>query len=348
MKTSAIPRLVGGFLLCLVTHAVAEPPKPPVGFRWIPNPAFTDEFDGTKLDADKWHDHHPRWRGRAPAMFVPDTITLKDGMMQIRNRMLDQPDGPFTIAGGAVVSKSEEAFFGYYECRMKASAISMSSTFWMSNRGRQTEHGRVSLELDIQETVGGPTRLPRFALTMNSNTHVWLGGDSTAKGNHVEVSPSTSEAFHTYGAWWVDATTVHFYHNDKLVGTVHPDTRLSETPFDQPMHVNMVTETYDWETPPTPEEVNNPEINTTYYDWVRAYTLTPAGEPLSYAEFRKLQTTPREWKDDQGMTSELALLIKVEDDMVHLRTRDKSVLRIPVKALCAEDRHILHRISLMK
>ena len=44
------------------------------------------------------------------------------------------------------------------------------------------------------------------------------------------------------------------------------------------MHVNLVTETYDWETPPTVEELNDDSINTTYYDWSRAYVLVPAGE----------------------------------------------------------------------
>jgi hypothetical protein len=39
------------------------------------------------------------------------------------------------------------------------------------------------------------------------------------------------------------------------------------------MYMHLVTETYNWETPPTVEELNNDEINTTYYDWVRSYKL---------------------------------------------------------------------------
>lgn len=76
-------------------------------------------------------------------------------MLRIQNRMLAKPDGAFTIGGGAVVSKSKQAFHGY-------------------------------------------------------------------------------------GAWWVDANTIHFYCNDQHVGTVHPVTTHSKTPFDQPMHINMV------------------------------------------------------------------------------------------------------------
>ncbi len=44
------------------------------------------------------------------------------------------------------------------------------------------------------------------------------------------------------------------------------------------MHLNLVTETYDWETPPTPEELGDDSINTTHYDWVRAYVLVKKEE----------------------------------------------------------------------
>lgn len=292
-------RWFGILLSGLTLNAAASPPKPPEGFQWQLNPAFSDEFDGATLDTGKWHDHHPRWRGRPPAKFVPEAVSVKDGRMQIRNRMLDKPDGRFTIGGGAVVSKSQDALYGYYECRMKASSISMSSTFWMSNRGKKTKNGRLALELDIQETVGGPKRARKKDRTMSFNTHVWLDGKSHAKGGHADVSPPTNEAFHTYGAWWVDAMTIHFYCDDKHVGTIRPDTRFSSTPFDQPMHLNMVTETYDWETPPTPEEVNNPKINTTYYDWVRAYTLVPAKKP-----FLKDPDHTKTWILDQRFSDE--------------------------------------------
>ena len=54
---------------------------------------------------------------------------------------------------------------------------------------------------------------------------------------------------------------------------MHPDTTYSKTPFDRPMYMHLVTETYNWEAPPTEEELLNDEINTSYYDWVRAYVL---------------------------------------------------------------------------
>jgi beta-glucanase (GH16 family) len=270
--TSMTAILLGG----IIHRAPAKPPPAPQGFRWVANPAYSDEFHGTALDRNKWHDHHPYWQGRPPARFLPENVSVEGGFLRLTNGMLDEPDGTFTLGGAAVVSRQSEAFFGYYECRMKASGISMSSTFWLNNRGRRIPGtGYVRQELDIVETVGGAKKNRQFRHRMHSNTHVWHNGKSTAIGSTAPLSPPADEAFHVYGCWWENATTVHFYLNNEHVGTVHPSTHLSETPFDQPMHLNMVTETYDWEIPPTSEEVKNASRNTTLYDWVRAYTLEP-------------------------------------------------------------------------
>jgi L-alanine-DL-glutamate epimerase-like enolase superfamily enzyme len=93
------------------------------------------------------------------------------------------------------------------------------------------------------------------------------------------LDPPSGEAFHTYAAWWVDANTVKHYLDDEYKFTLHPKTNISATPFSHPMHVNMVTETYDWQKPPTLEAVTNASINTVRYEWVRAYTLVRNAVP---------------------------------------------------------------------
>jgi beta-glucanase (GH16 family) len=265
---------------------LADPPPAPEGFRWEPDPRFTDEFDGALLDPGKWHDHHPRWRGRPPAKFVPSAVSVTNGCLVIRAGVLEEPDGAFTLSDGAVVSRSEEAFHGYYEARMKASQISMSSTFWMSNRSVREGDASVSHELDITETVGAPEAGPPWAREwnrfMNSNTHYFRSvrgaKENLATPGKAPLDPPAGETFHTYGAWWVDANTVHFYLDDEFVFTLRPSTKYSTTPFDRPMHVNLVVETYDWMAPPSIEDVTNPAINATRYDWVRAYRLQALGE----------------------------------------------------------------------
>ncbi|WP_168564903.1 family 16 glycosylhydrolase [Crateriforma spongiae] len=267
------------FLFAFQSIAVAEPPTPPEGYRWVPDPRFTDEFDGDQLDADKWYDHHPTWKGRSPAKFMASAVSIVDGKLRIRNSVLDHPDGPYTIAGGAVCSKSNQAHFGYYEVRMKASQVSMSSTFWFSNRGRKVGDRWIAQELDVQETIGGPKKHPNRPFGMFSNTHVWIRENgkkySKSQPGQSEFKVSAADEFHIYGVWWVDANTAHFYHNDEFQFTLHPDTSIVSEPFTDPMQLNMVTETYNWETPPTPKELSDDTKNATYYDWVHGFRLEP-------------------------------------------------------------------------
>jgi hypothetical protein len=215
-------------------------------------------------------------------MFVPSAITVSNGLLAIRNQMLPEPQGEFTIACGSVVSRSEQAHYGYYECRMKASSISMSSTFWFSNRSEKEQDGSSSQELDVTECIGG-SRNKRFRTRMNSNTHYFVRSkkgekQDDAKGNSVELDAAVDAKFHVYGAWWVDANTIHFYHDNQYAYTINPSTKFKDKPFSRPMFMNLVTETYDWEPPPSAGDLADDTRNTTYYDWVRAYTLKPAAK----------------------------------------------------------------------
>ena len=204
-------------------------------------------------------------------------------MLQIRNSVLEG-DARYNIAGGAVASVANDGHYGYYECRMKASGISMSSTFWMKNLPNEGDCPHDRQELDIVETVGMQKTGWDFRNFMKSNTH-YMRVDCNGKrlptasaGGSCPISPAANEAFHVYGCWWVDANTIKFYHNGEYKFTVHPDTSLNPEPFSRPMYMHLVTETYNWESPPTVQELCNDEINTTYYDYVRAYTLVKEEE----------------------------------------------------------------------
>lgn len=292
------------------TKHISNLPSPPEGYKWVVNEDFSDEFNGNQLDETKWYRKSPHWpNGRPPATFKAENVSVKDGYLRITNRFLEHKEGKdgkpgdiYYLSGGAVASKSDKAFYGYYECRMKASKTTMSSTFWMKNApekqilnidGKEIECS-VRQELDIQETVGDPKVLEEekksWVLNTNkrigSNTHYNYYYKDPVTGKHIKghksVSGScenienTSEVFHTYGCWWKDATTLDFYLDGKYVFTIHPDTTLDKEPFSRPMYMHMVTETYDWEkVRPTVEDLKDEEKATTLYDWVRSYKLVP-------------------------------------------------------------------------
>lgn len=271
----------------------AEPPLPPVGKRWVLNPNLSDEFNGTELDNSKWLDHHPTWRGREPGIFLPSQVSVADGFLQIRGEKLKEEivvrrgrghKDVYTIAGGAVVSKNS-GHFGYYECRCKAAATTMSTTFWFSGGGGIGPNGCDSYgqEWDIQECVGrrGDFDGKYFASGMHSNGHYWYTDCDGEKHDHradqvtFEDPGLASAAFHVYGGWWKDATEASYYYDNGPAKHQTFYNKISDTPFDKPMRMNLVSEThpFPWIELPTDEELADPVKSVAVYDWVRGYSL---------------------------------------------------------------------------
>ncbi|MFS4468789.1 family 16 glycosylhydrolase [Maribacter sp. 2210JD10-5] len=284
-----------------------DPPEPEIGKRWVLNLQYSDEFNGNSLDAMKWKNSYDGWKGRTPGFFSPESVSVHSGMLQIKNGVLDKSitnhtKEKYSIKGGAVQSLEKSAHFGYYEARFKASRINMSTTFWMSNKkvpvdfttkisNGNCEKDQFSQELDIAESIGGEITVgDKFRKNMNFNTHYryidceggkekfYSAGNNAVEGNglasNATLSTESWQDFHTYAAHWKNANEVSFYADDKLVGDVQIRTDVVDEPFPRPMGINMVTETYNWAKPyPNNEELENDEINTSYYNWVRAYTL---------------------------------------------------------------------------
>lgn len=332
MKSNLIVLL----LLCVTLSVLAQPPEPKVGYRWILNQALSDEFDDTVLNDTKWHDHIPTWVGRAPAIFLPSQLSLSDGLLEIRNKKLDSDtvvtfwDGSqatYSIAGGAIQSKNAGAF-GYYECSMKASTIRMSSTFWMSKgnfAGPDPCAGdKYSLEIDIQEAIGGATENNslNFKNHMMSNTHYKYtdcDGESTmySRGDDFALPPGreVSDTFYVYGGHWKNENTVDMYLDGKLGSSISFKTDIVDKPFDQALHINAVTETYDWVTPPSDEDLADDSRNATFYDWIRSYSIIGVDESLT--EPSMLENPGFETGNLNGWTGWGVFPAEVVSDNVH-------------------------------
>lgn len=276
------------------TILFAQPPKPAEGTRWMLNRQFSDEFNGTELDPEKWYDYHPNWKGRQPAIFLPSQVSVADGYLRLKNRKLDSDTvvtywngttGTYNIAGGAVVSRTQGAHYGYYECSQKASKIRMSSTFWMTSGGYPGPDpcpgDKFSQELDIQEAVGGATTAGNasFRNHMHSNSHYNYTNcdgikDGYSAGAKIKLeSGEVSDTFHVYAAHWKSANSADLYLDGKYGATIIFRTDFDPKPFAKPMQINMVTETYDWVQPPGDEDLADDARNTTYIDWVRSWKL---------------------------------------------------------------------------
>ncbi|WP_282147800.1 family 16 glycosylhydrolase [Algibacter lectus] len=258
-----------------------EDPKPEnANWKLIKN--MSDEFDGKKIDENKWQISGQGWIGRAPGLFQAENIKLDDGSLKITTKLLPKPitknNKVFTHGGGYVGSKNGMTY-GFYECEMKANKTFMSSTFWLINEGKGFEGcDKRTTELDIQESVGQITNpaewMKNFDQSMNSNTHSRNipEGCDYEKGSNKSgglIGGKVYDDFHVYGVWWKSKDEVLFYLDGKLQGKVAPP-----ADYDIEMYLRMVVETYNWN--PVPEDggmTGSEEDRTTTYNWVRSWTL---------------------------------------------------------------------------
>lgn len=333
----------------------AESAKVPLGYEWILTPNMSDEFDSppttkapeeyentANLDLTKWSPKLKNWGGRPPAEFLPENVFLEGGKLHIKNRPHPAPTSTFTIGAGAVESVNAQTY-GYFESRMKASKVRMSSTFWMNSQfvktgdtdliipTTETEDGITyygcdgyATEIDIIECMGGGDTWPvwmensglTWDVTMASNSHFKRKRTTNSNGTNGCIdkyvsrgkgalidgvgAENVADDYHVYAAWWKNANIVHYYIDGKLVNTVNIRDDYHNAPFNIPMALRMVTETYNWqvtkdssgniikEHPGYPDptdtdplaELNNPAINTTHYDWTRTYSLKKTAQNL--------------------------------------------------------------------
>lgn len=268
------------YLLLLLSSTsvavIAAPPQLTESKQWQVVDELTDEFNQTVLDTQKWDDYHPHWSGRAPSAFKKGNCYVQDGQLLLRSTLktlpskVNDPYQDIWVNSAACVSKKKQAKPGYYyEARIKASSLSMTSSFWF-------RVGQYS-EIDVIEHIGNPSVESRQAdlpYQYHANTHYY----GAAKGrkplaNEYKMSTRGRDEFHVYGFWWKDPNTLWFYHNDKKVMEIKP-----RVPFSEPLKMIFDTEVFPWASAGVPniglpkvENLNDPHKNVMRVDWVRTY-----------------------------------------------------------------------------
>jgi beta-glucanase (GH16 family) len=165
-------------------------PPPPQGKTW--KLAWSDEFEGTKLDESRWDvpEYHRRggwWSRKAVSLDGKGRLvmnTLKDG-----DKFLD--------ACVRTRGKFEHAF-GYYICRVQLQKQEGHwSAFWLYNDsvGKVGNEGRDGTEIDIFEK---PWLDDRVQQTLHWDGY---GKEHKSKG-FVPKVPGVMDGFHTFSLWW--------------------------------------------------------------------------------------------------------------------------------------------------
>ncbi len=295
-----IKNLFGILVFCFITMNLgAQTPTPPNGKKWQKVEILSDEFNGNSLDATKWDDYHPHWKGRPPSEFKKGNAFVQGGLLKLRSTLKRHPstvNNPFKdiwVNSAACVSKGKTAKPGYYyEARFKASSLSMTSSFWF-------RVGRFS-EIDVIEHIGNPSRPNRqddLPYEYAANTHYYGPHQGLQNKKTTWRMPTRGrDGFHTYGFWWKSPKELLFYYDGRQVMKIAPRVPLNENlkmifdtevfPFAQAGVANIGL--------PKVENLNNNAKNTMQVDWVRVYKLTNGTPPppaIDKVSFKNAPTT---------------------------------------------------------
>ena len=196
---------------------------------WVLNTEASDEFEGDKIDEDRWYIvgkfkngkpfyKHPDlpnkkvWKGRQPSQFSGRNYRLEDGKLILETRW--EPDFPFSdelskpwgkektrskfenITTACFISRK---FFkyGYMEIKSKAADAEITSAFWAI--GSKTE-------LDVFEQFGDHRQKNKLWKDRELwwSIHDWSkeGKGRSVYTEHLDYGFRVADDFHVYGIEW--------------------------------------------------------------------------------------------------------------------------------------------------
>ena len=246
---------------------------------WTKFEPFSDEFDGTALDAKKWEPTRG-WKGRPPGLFCSSNVTQENGCLVLTMRTETVPemkkDPKFHDYTSAIVESTQYTRYGYFEVRARPMNSAGSSSFWFAGSTKIW-----GIEIDVFE-IGAKAAGRERAYNMNAHVMREEGKDDHWSTGGVWQAPwRLADDFHVYGLEWSPRQLV--YYVDGVVVRSLPNTHWHE-----PMRLIFDSETMpNWFGLPNDEDLPS----SFHVDYVRAWKR-PGWEGVVTQEQLESQT----WK----------------------------------------------------
>ncbi len=179
----------------------------PAGSKW--KLAFSDEFDGKKVDTAKWvyRTDSKHWSTQKA-----ENVSLSNGNLILNLKKEKAGDKEYTGAG--VISKNAYGY-GYYETRFKITAgKGWHSSFWMMKHDGSGGTNTKGAELELDVIENDSIDLTRYGV----NTHKWP--DPHVNYGHKNVTTTTPlSEYHVFGCEY-SPEQVKYYLDGNVVQTV--------------------------------------------------------------------------------------------------------------------------------
>jgi len=200
---------------------------------WVRYEPMCDEFAGEALDASKWWDHNPDWKGRPPAPFLPKNVRLEQGELCLTMSTEPTPVVPDKFGGfsSAAVQSRTRIKYGYLEIRAKPMRSHGSSAFWLYFQDDK-EH----TEIDVFEMGAGA---PGFERYYHMGLHVFRspGKKAGGSGDHWTSPWNLADDYHVFGLDW-NEKTIDYFVDGVLVR------RVDNSTWHQALTLNFDSETF--------------------------------------------------------------------------------------------------------
>lgn len=255
-----------------------ESPAKPDGTEWTCS--FSDDFDGSSLDLDKWLVQETSYSGMFSGNYGcyvndDDTIAVADGTLRLTARLgLDpftcaSPSGDYTSTATVATVATRGHFtqtYGRFAVRMRfppGVASGPHAAAWLYPEELTYGPWPASGEVDIAEWFASRPE------NIYPSVH-YAGEDPTKSSGYECPVPTASTEFHEYVLEWTP-TVMRFVYDGELCHE-HAWTPAAPLvppqPFDQPFNI-VLTQAWgsEWNavTPETPDSA------TLEVDWVRAW-----------------------------------------------------------------------------
>ncbi len=185
---------------------------PPPGYRL----AWSDEFEGTALDTNKWS--YRQLGKRRDAVNVSDAVSVGGGYLSITTYSTNG-----THHTGMIGTQGKfERRFGYWEARLKfADTTGEWSAFWIQTPtfGQPPGDPAVAgMEIDVVEHRVEDRQGKKLGDVAQHTVH-WVGADKRLQSKaHLTEDLGLDHGFHTIGVEWTESE-YRFYVDDNLTWT---------------------------------------------------------------------------------------------------------------------------------